>query len=163
MNGTERRWFWKDRITTTEYGTENEIKKKGKTNMNNARRKEIKRVESRMDAIYEMFKTCKANTINLPKVREEYEDVEIDVSALLTEEEMAYDNLPESMQNGERGELMEECIDALTELDDWLNDIADKIIELEETADEEDEEWQSRFEALRKELASEQPSLDCCF
>lgn len=43
-------------------------------------------------------------------------------------EEEAYDNLPESIQNGERGEKMEAAIDLLEEAGDQIDDVLDILI-----------------------------------
>ena len=45
------------------------------------------------------------------------------------EEEEAYDNLPESMQDGERGDMMQDAID---NLDDAIGSLDDVIASLEE-------------------------------
>lgn len=52
-----------------------------------------------------------------------------DIDSILEEEQEAYDNMPESLQNGERGEAMQEAIEALEsavgsceELDEYLTD-----------------------------------------
>ena len=46
------------------------------------------------------------------------------------EEEEAYDNLPESFQDGERGEEMQEYIDTMDEVLDAIDDAADSIEEI---------------------------------
>ena len=43
------------------------------------------------------------------------------------EEEAAYDNLPESLQGGERGQEMEECFSSLEEFVSSLEDIETTI------------------------------------
>ena len=53
------------------------------------------------------------------------------------EEEEAYDNLPESMQDGERGDLMQEAIDAL---DNALYPLEDVVSSLEEVTTNADNE-----------------------
>ena len=73
--------------------------------MNNTRRK-------RIDAV-------------IAKLDEPSEELE----ALKEEEEEAYDNLPESLQESERGEVMQEAID---NLDEAVNNIADTIEYLQE-------------------------------
>ncbi len=45
-----------------------------------------------------------------------------DVDALLDELQQAYDNMPESLQDSERGEKMDQRIDTLT---DWRNSLQD--------------------------------------
>ena len=53
------------------------------------------------------------------------------------EEEESYDNLPESMQDGERGELMQDAIDAL---DNALFPLEDVVSSLEEVTTNGDNE-----------------------
>lgn len=66
--------------------------------MNNLRRKQIKDALSLIEEAYELLTTTK------------------------DEEEMAFDNLPESLQYSERGDIMQDNItnldDAITSLDD---------------------------------------------
>lgn len=57
--------------------------------MNNARRTKIEKLHSRLRDIIDL------------------------INELVDEEREAFDNLPESLQEGERGEAMEEAIDCL--------------------------------------------------
>lgn len=66
---------------------------------------------------------------------------EIDVTALMElvaeirdEEQDRYDNLPESVQDGERGERMSEIIDALDNVTTALEEANDYINELDDIA-----------------------------
>lgn len=66
---------------------------------------------------------------------------EIDVTALMElvteirdEEQDRYDNLPESVQDGERGERMSEIIDALDNVATALEEANDYINELDDIA-----------------------------
>lgn len=66
---------------------------------------------------------------------------EIDVTALMElvteirdEEQDRYDNLPESVQDGERGERMYEIIDALDNVTTALEEANDYINELDDIA-----------------------------
>ena len=52
------------------------------------------------------------------------------------EEEEAYDNLPESMQDGERGDMMQDAID---NLDDAISSLDDVISSLEEVTTNSDD------------------------
>lgn len=54
------------------------------------------------------------------------------------EEEEAYDNLPESMQDGERGEMMQEAIDNLDEATCSLDDAVSSLEEAISYADNEE-------------------------
>lgn len=53
------------------------------------------------------------------------------------EEEEAYDNLPESMQDGERGDMMQEAIDALDNALFPLEDVVSSLEEVTTNADNE--------------------------
>lgn len=90
--------------------------------MNNARRKELKialtqaeEVKVNLDCIQEILESC------------------------MEEEQDCYDNLPEGLQEGEKGEHMQEAIsyleDAINSLDD-VRDNVDSLIEQIENARE---------------------------
>ena len=66
--------------------------------MNRARRKSLKAILERMDEL----------TAIIEEVKEELQGV-------MDEEEEALGNLPESLQEGERGQQMQEYIDTMTE------------------------------------------------
>lgn len=61
----------------------------------------------------------------LTAIQEAYDSLE----EIRDEEEEAYDNLPESMQDGERGDMMQDAID---NLDDAISSLDDVISSLEE-------------------------------
>ena len=71
--------------------------------MNNQRRKMLGNIISRIEA------------------------VKMDLEAVRDEEQYAYDNMPESLQGGERGQLMEEALgymdEAVESLDEALDDL----------------------------------------
>ena len=76
--------------------------------MNKARRKRIEDVQSQLEALKQ------------------------EIDEILSEEQEAFDNMPESLQEGERGQAMTEVIDALEsavgsfeELDEYLTDAHD--------------------------------------
>lgn len=57
-------------------------------------------------------------------------EIKDQLQLIADEEQEAYDNLPESLQSGEKGEKMEEnaskmtdAVDHLEEIDEWINDI----------------------------------------
>lgn len=88
--------------------------------MNRARRKELKRILGIMDEL----------TAKIEEVKEELQNV-------IDEETEAYDNLPGSIQDGERGEQMQEYIDTLQDVVDSLDeldtdDLYEKIEEIAE-------------------------------
>lgn len=56
------------------------------------------------------------------------EEIKEDLQGVLDEEEEAYENLPESIQGSERGEQMQEYIEALEEAIDSLDEFdADEL------------------------------------
>ena len=87
--------------------------------MNNTRRKALKSVLKTLEQANELIMQAVENLENV-----------------LDEEEEAFDNMPESFQESERGETMQECIDNLgTVLDtvqEWdfeeITDLLDEII-----------------------------------
>ena len=52
---------------------------------------------------------------NINTLIERLEELRSDAELILDEEQEAFDNLPESLQEAERGELMQESIEALEE------------------------------------------------
>lgn len=76
--------------------------------MNNARRKEIEKI-----------------TADLEEIKERIE-------ALQEEEQNAFDNLPESIQYGERGDKMQSAIDNLEYAADNIQDCLDNLCEASE-------------------------------
>lgn len=64
----------------------------------NAKRRD--RIDSVINELIEKFEEIKAEAID-------------QLSEIMDEEQEAYDNLPESLQESERGENMQNCIDAL--------------------------------------------------
>lgn len=74
--------------------------------MNKARRKELSRAAEMLREAYDIIDSCK------------------------DEEEDAYDNLPESFQDGERGDEMQEYIDAMDEALDQIDEAANAIEEI---------------------------------
>ena len=76
--------------------------------MNNARRKEIEKITADLEAIKER------------------------IEALQEEEQDAFDNLPESIQHGERGDKMQSAIDNLEYAADNIQDCLDNLCEASE-------------------------------
>lgn len=83
--------------------------------MNNARRKAIKAVCKRIDE----------------ELKALLDDLGEELKAIMDEEREAYDNMPENLQLTERGETMEENIDAISsvieELEEFYYDIDNSI------------------------------------
>lgn len=59
--------------------------------------------------------------------QEDLESAKDIIDSVRDEEEEAYDNLPESLQEGEKGEVMQVNIDSLDEIVSELEDIKDSI------------------------------------
>ena len=61
----------------------------------------------------------------LQKVIDKLEELSEELHDICSEEEDAYDNMPEGLQEAERGQLMYENIDEMSdmecEMDDWVN------------------------------------------
>lgn len=55
----------------------------------------------------------KARRNRIADVQTQLEALKQDIDAILSEEQEAYDNMPESLQESERGQAMQEAIDAL--------------------------------------------------
>lgn len=77
----------------------------------NAKRRNA--IDSVINELIERFEEIKAEAID-------------QLSGIMDEEQEAYDNLPESLQESERGENMQNCIDAL---DSFISDLEDMEIE----------------------------------
>ena len=95
-----------DTFTPPPYGSIAEFLKDKSTAMNKDRRK-------RLEGIYE-------------KLMEIYEELD----AIIDEEQEAYDNMPESLQDSEKGERMYEGIDNLESARDDINNAATTIEEV---------------------------------
>ena len=77
----------------------------------NAKRRNA--IDSVINELIEKFEEIKAEAID-------------QLSEIRDEEQEAYDNLPESLQESERGENMQNCIDAL---EDFMSDLENMEIE----------------------------------
>lgn len=74
----------------------------------------------------------KARRISITKIADSLQALKSDVESIQLEEQDAYDNLPESFQDGERGDRMQEAID---NLDDALNLIDEAVTSLMQAAE----------------------------
>ncbi len=83
--------------------------------MNKERRSEIKKANNKLKLVTELLESYK-NSI---------EDIQMD-------EEFAFDNLPESFQDGLKGDAMQDAID---ELEDTVDKINNMIKEIEDIKD----------------------------
>lgn len=132
--------------------------------MNNQRRKEIKAVEKRVDALLAEYQKAKGDLEKFANVKDEYDDAKTDLEMLMDEEQCAYDNMSEGLQESDRGYQMQECIDALSEYVDWLTDVVDRMDDLEALTNSIDKaKWNGFFEAIEYLITEKQPSLSCCY
>lgn len=74
----------------------------------------------------------KARRISITKIADSLQALKSDVESIQSEEQDAYDNLPESFQDGERGDRMQE---AIGNLDDALNLIDEVVTSLMQAAE----------------------------
>lgn len=58
---------------------------------------------------------------------EKLSSISTDIDILLDEEQEAFDNLPESLQDGERGQKMTEAVDQLEEAKGELEDVVAQL------------------------------------
>lgn len=65
----------------------------------------------------------------LTKIWDKLEELKQEVTSLMDEEQEAFDNSPESIQEGERGTRMEEAIESLVEAEDYIQDAINSIEE----------------------------------
>ena len=67
----------------------------------------------------------------IKEINDKLMDIQIDLEAINNEEEEAYDNLPSSFQDGEKGEKMQEGIgyleDAISSISDVMSNLDDAI------------------------------------
>ncbi len=74
----------------------------------------------------------KARRISITKIADSLQALKSDVESIQCEEQDAYDNLPESIQDGERGDRMQ---DAIGNLDDALTLIDEAVTSLMQAAE----------------------------
>lgn len=66
----------------------------------------------------------------LEKVQDKLLEAQADLQWIREEEEDAFDNLPESLQDSEKGESMQEAISTMEEIDSSIQDAIDNLSEL---------------------------------
>lgn len=69
----------------------------------------------------------KSRRKRLSEIADELENLYQDLDAVASEEREAYDNLPESLQEGDRGCAMEEAADELDDICGELDDLRQRI------------------------------------
>lgn len=101
--------------------------------MNNARRKAIGRIRDDLEA----------RKAEVEKLKEVLDGIKEDIDGIVEEEQEYFDNMPESLQGGEKGEMAEAAIRALTDAaekieaaaSDLDSNIDEAISELETAAE----------------------------
>lgn len=63
------------------------------------------------------------------------ESLSFDISSIRDDEEDAFESLPESLQDSERGEIMQENVDDIELIADYLEDIKNSLSEIQDTMD----------------------------
>jgi recombinational DNA repair ATPase RecF len=80
--------------------------------MNDARRKALKKLQDKVAELRE-------------NITEDLEEILVAVEEIKGEEEEAYENLPESLQQGQKGDRAQAAITALEELQSGLEELRD--------------------------------------
>ena len=66
----------------------------------------------------------------LQKVIDQLEELKVEVSSICEEEKEAYDNMPESLQDGERGSQMYENISTLEDQESNFDELIENLQEV---------------------------------
>jgi hypothetical protein len=74
----------------------------------------------------------KARRISITKIADSLQALKSDVESIQSEEQDAYDNLPESIQDGERGDRMQEAIDNLDDALTLIDEAVTSLMQAEE-------------------------------
>jgi hypothetical protein len=85
--------------------------------MNKKRRKEL-------DELFRRIELAKIAVESVPDV----DDIRTELETTKDAEQEAFDNLPESVQGGERGQAMEASISAMDEALEKLQEVADAVV-----------------------------------
>lgn len=92
--------------------------------MNKDRRAALNAQYKALDELKTKYETAMVAIFDM---KEDFSDVHNAIDEIKTDEQDAYDNMPEGLQNGERGELMQEAISRLEEgmgeLEEFINTI----------------------------------------
>lgn len=90
-----------------------EVQKGARGEMNNARRREIEKLQVRIE-----------------ELKEELKNIAEEVQAVLDDEEDALNNTPDSLQGTERYEISEAAVESLTDARDALDDAINSLSEI---------------------------------
>ena len=74
----------------------------------------------------------KSRRKRLSEIADELDSLCYDLEAVASEEREAYDNLPESLQESDKGCAMEEAADELDDIYSELSELRDRIAEVAE-------------------------------
>jgi chromosome segregation ATPase len=85
--------------------------------MNRETRKQLKQLNEKLTEIETDFELLK----------EKVDEIRSDVESIRDEEQDKYDNMPESIQQGEKGDTMQEGIDSLDDLYNELDSLYDEL------------------------------------
>lgn len=85
--------------------------------MNNSRRKDLKKAAQQINLASDKLRDTVAILDNAKN----------DIETVAEDEQMSYDNLPESLQDSERGEKMLDNVDEITDFADRLDELKDEI------------------------------------
>ena len=132
----DKRWF---SILVSDTSKENsQVNVEEALRMNNQRRKQLTNIAARIGRI-----TVPADIDELESIKSEIEDV-------LWDEQMAFDNMPESLQDSMRGEMSQ---DAQSNMEDAISRIDDFIADYENEADNKETEDGDQLEAEEAEIS----------
>lgn len=68
----------------------------------------------------------------LGEIIDKLEEQKMELDSLIEEEQEAYDNMPESLQDGERGQAMSDIISDLETERDSIEDVMQNLLEISE-------------------------------
>lgn len=67
---------------------------------------------------------------SIERIVDKINEIKADLTGVRNDEEEAYDNLPEGIQSSERGDSMQEAIEAMDDADGALQDAVDYLEEI---------------------------------
>lgn len=106
--------------------------------MNNQRRKQLNNIATRI------------GRFTVPVDIDELENIKSEIEDVLWDEQMAFDNMPESLQDSMRGEMSQ---DAQSNMEDAISRIEDFIADYENEVDNKETEDGDQLEEEEAELA----------
>ena len=67
---------------------------------------------------------------SIERIVDKLNEIQADLTSIRGDEEEAYDNLPEGIQSSERGDSMQEAIEAMDDADGSLKEAIDYLMEI---------------------------------